>query len=649
MSRLSRVVWGVGIVTLMVCAVLVTDVVPWLRGDVPWIPDRGQWVWDYSAPRWAWLVPALLGVVGYVWGAQRALNAAAQTASYPLKLMLWAFGGAVIVPLLLLALENAPLFALFTRATSPFTGGFSYATATLDDADRILDDWQGIIEDYRRDANPGPPSGVALSPPGLVMVYQTVNSAFDQSPAAANAYGSMLRPLQCQNLDLMTWDDSEMASVWLQVLMPFWAALALVPLYKLGKLVFGASSARLAVIVWPLVPGMAVFQPRFNVVYPLIAVTMLWWLWRGLVRARVRWLFASGVMLSLGMFLNISLIPLGLLAGLTLTGYRALIVRSAWRRLIAELIAFGAGCTVIWLAYWAASGQTPWGLIAFLLDQHYVLYRPYWPWVVMHPADMFLFVGIPVTLLALWRIGALRKVWQRPTGRTPGDVFALAIAITLLALVLSGTARGETGRVWLFFAPVWVLLAANVLTRFDRRTQGMLLVFQAICLVSIAAVLRPNFTTFTVPPRPAEAASAPVFATDVRFEAGSDAVTLVGVDVDQAPGEVILHLFWRAEGHVERPYMLSLLSIAPDGTPGESLSWNPVDWNYPPSCWTPGREFVDTVRFSLGEDAAPGDWLFSLSIQDVFTHDVMRAMHADGTVSQQVGIGPVAVRAADAP
>lgn len=646
MARSSRGIMGIGIVTIGLCVILVSDSMSWVRGDVPWIPIMGRWVWDYSAPRWAWVVPAIIGVAVYVWGAHRALKASEQSTAYPLHLMLWAFGGAVLVPLLLLALENGSLFVLFTRSVSPYTGGFAYAATTIDDIERALDDWPGVIDEYRQNVNPAP-GGVALSPPGLVIVYRAVDQVFARVPVAAESYGSMLRPLQCQNLGLMTWNNSEMAAVWLQILMPFWAALAVIPLYRLGRLVCDAASARLAVVLWPLVPGMAVFQPRFNVFFALIAVVMLWLLWLGMVRGRVGWVAVSGVVLSAGMFFNISLVPLGLLAGLTLIGYRALIARTEWRRLVAELIAFGAGSASIWMLYWGASGQTPWGLIEFLLNQHYDLYRPYWPWLVMHPYDMFLFVGIPVALLSLWRIGVLRKLRRREANITRSDVFALASAITLVVLVLSGTARGETGRVWLFFAPVWVLLAAAVLSLFNRRAWLAVLVFQAVCLLSIAAVLRPNFTAYTMPPGPAEAASAPTFTTNARFEAGSDAITLVGLSVDQAPGEVILHLHWRAEVRVERPYVLSLLSIAPDGSPGENVSWNPLEWNYPPSCWKPGQEFIDTVSVPLGEDVMPGDWLFSLAIQDVFTQNAMQVINSDGTMTQQFGIGPVTVLAAN--
>ncbi len=645
MARPARALWAIGSITLLVCVLIVTDALPWLRGDVPWIPEAGRWVWDYGALRWAWAIACAAGVAVYAWGALRLLRATADASVYPVRLVLWAYGGAVLLPLLVLALQSAPLFVLFTRAVSPITGGYAYAAVMAAETDDAFVNWPDFVAGYREARNVHPPSGAALSPPGLVMIYRAAGTLFEQVPPVAEQVGSAVRPLQCQNLDLMTWDDSALAATWLQIFMPFWAGLALLPLYRLGVLVFDAASARLAVALWPLVPGLAIFQPRFNVFYALLAALMLLLLWRGIVGRRLAWIALSGGVLSAGLFFNLSLVPLGLLAGLTLTGYRARVTQDL-RRLVAELLVFGMGCASVWLAYWGASGQAPWGLVEFLLGQHYDLYRPYWPWLVLHPYDMFLFVGVPVALLALWRITRLRVLWGHAADASRGDVLALAAAITLVVLVLSGTARGETGRVWLFFAPVWVLLAASVLQRLDHRARVGSVAFQALCLLSLGAVLRVNFTALTEPPNPPAAAQAPTFPVYAAFEAGPDAVTLVGLSVDAAPDAVTLHLHWRAETRVKRPYVLALLSIAPDGTPQDTLSWNPLDWDYPPSCWKPGHAFVDTVRVPLGAAAMPGEWLFSLSIRDVFTGETMRVTGPDGNVSGQLGIGPVTVPAA---
>lgn len=358
------------------------------------------------------------------------------------------------------------------------------------------------------------------------------------------------------------------------------------------------------------------------------------------MRERPRWIVVSGFVLSVGLLLNLSLMPLGLLAGLIILGYRLLAQPASFRLALRDLTLFGAGCASAWAIYWALAGVSPLAIADEMLGAHYELYRPYWPWLLLHPYDMAIFTGVPVMALALARMWQLRR--RAPVTR-PADVLAGAAALTLVLVTLSGTARGETGRVWLFFAPVWLLLAADRLASFGPREQKGFLALQALCALTMAAVLRANFTAFTEPPRPAGAQSAPTFPVHAHFARGNDRVTLVGLSVETSPVAVTLHLHWRADVRIERPYVLTLVSVPPDGSSPASLNWNPHGWNYPSSCWTPGREFVDTVTIAPAGGLTAGDWLFSLSILDAFTREPMQVTLPDGTVSGQVGIGPVHV------
>ena len=686
-------------VTLVFCVLLVTDALPWLRGDVLWIPLLGRWRWPYGHPRWAWLVPCALALTLYVGGAL-ALLTRRVTLRYPVRLVLWTFVGAALLWTLLLTLEGSPIFLLFTRAVSPVTGGYQYAAALVTDLDATLRHWSPFVDEYLAIVQLDPPGGVALSPPGVLAVYEANGTLLDAVPPLADHAAALIRPQQCQNLAMMAWTNADLGSAWFQMWMPLWAALGIAPLYRLGTLVFDQTRARLAVAVWPLVPGLAIFMPRFNVFFPLITLIVLVSLWRGLLRDRPRWIAVSGFALSVGLLLNLSLVPLGLLAGLTIMGWHVLpINRQArafwftsppgplstrgegesdvrevpspyWERgfrgevntrrnqnrillilrpylsalgkkgVARDLVLFGAGCASSWLIYALLAGLS-FGDLLSGFDRHADLYRPYLPWLLLHPYDMFIFVGLPVAAFALWRMIRLHRA--RRSSITPGDLFTGTAALTLVILVLSGTARGETGRVWLYFAPVWILLAVDVLADFGPRQWAGFLVLQAVCLLSMAGFWRANFTGLTEPPQPAKAASTPVFPAHARFTRGDDAIMLVGLDLDAAPTGITLRLHWRADARVTRPYVLNLLSIPPDGSPPDSLTWNPEGWNYPPACWTPGRAFIDTVPLSLGDTLTPGNWLFSLSIIDAFTGESMTVTLPSGEVSTQFGIGPVLV------
>jgi hypothetical protein len=247
-------------------------------------------------------------------------------------------------------------------------------------------------------------------------------------------------------------------------------------------------------------------------------------------------------------------------------------------------------------------------------------------------------VGLPIAVLA---IVAIWRIVRRGVGRS--GIFAFSAALTLILMTLSGTARGETGRVWLFFAPLWILLAADLLKRLNR--PAPIFWAQALCLLCMAAVLRVHFTALTPPPAPPAADRAATILANVQFQRNMDAVTLVGFDSEVTKSTITLHLHWRASGngYVRRPYVLSLVPVAPDGSLRESLNWSPVDWNYPPSCWLPGQEFIDTVSVPLGDKAIPGDWWFSVAVSDVFTHE---PMIVKGQGATQAAIGPLIVSGA---
>lgn len=626
----ERVILALGIVTLLFCVVLVTDVVPWLRGQVPFLPDDATWIWLYKQPRLPWLLPCIAGVTVYAAAALYFLHR--QSAR---SLLLWAFCGAALLPLLLMTLEGRPLYLLFARTSSAVIGGYQGAAAIIDDLGAALRHWPEVMRVY---GEINPVGGAAIAPPGLIVIFKTVEGVLHGLPPTERAFSALLRPLQCQNPQMSLWSDSSLSSAWVQMAMPFWAALSVAPLYRLGVMIFGAQTGRWAAALYPLVPGVVLFIPRFNVLYVLLAASMLVFLWRGLADQRWRglWLWLAGFVVSVGMFLNLAVVPLGLLGGVTILLYWLARRRSTPLRLADALLAFGLGCAVFWLVYGALSGVTLFDIMRASFARHLSLNRPYLPWLFLHPYDMYLFIGLPLAALSLWRI------WRSRQLETNANIFGAAAGVSLVILVLSGTGRGETGRVWLFFAPLWLLLAADVLR--GMRYRGAVIAMQCAVLLCMAAVVQANFTELTPVPAPPSAAP-PAFPINARFVRASDEVTLTGLDVEQTEGAVALRLHWRAEGrYVRGMYQLALIPIAPDGGPRDPVSWIPYDGNYPPSCWLPGHEFADTVTVLLGADPPPGDWLFSLSIIDVFTRQPMDVVNASGRMDSQVGIGPVAVR-----
>jgi len=180
-SLAVALIWAV---TLITATVIAFDIVPWLRGDAPWIPDDGQWIWTHEAPHWPWVLPAAAGLALYVAGAIALLRRTQASARYPVGLTLWAFGGIVLLTLLLMNLENSPLFLLLVRLTTQ--GHFHAASAEITSLEHTLRHWPDFTAWLL--AETGQSNGVVLSPPGIAAVYYAVAQGFEQMPARTSRW-----------------------------------------------------------------------------------------------------------------------------------------------------------------------------------------------------------------------------------------------------------------------------------------------------------------------------------------------------------------------------------------------------------------------------------------------------------------------------
>jgi hypothetical protein len=104
--------------------------------------------------------------------------------------------------------------------------------------------------------------------------------------------------------------------------------------------------------------------------------------------------------------------------------------------------------------------------------------RSYGLWLLFNPLDLVVFLGAPIAVLFAAR------VWEATKSRTPDACgpFALAAAAGLALLLVSGTVRGEVGRIWIPLMPLLLVPAADrVGPRWRAPALGALLAL--LCLV----------------------------------------------------------------------------------------------------------------------------------------------------------------------
>jgi len=645
-QRIGR--WAFVIVFALVGLALWADLWPALRGG-----EALGWQWAIRPPQPRLLI--LLGALAlYLLGAGLAQH----RDSWALA---WAVLGAGGLALALLAVwHDWPLVELFHRTISPTATGPLAVAAWADWSEPRYGVWSQAmpaLHDFSRH--------VALSPPGLPWLMRATQEGLALWPNLSATLQTPLLDDQCASTVFLSYTPAERASAWLGILMPLGAGLAVLPLGAVARRWYGAAWARRLALAYPLIPALALFAGSWNTLYPLGALLALWAFLRGAdARLRPAWLAFSGLVYGLLCFANFSLVPLALLLGwlaLLLTlwpspnplqtpspnplstrgrgfyppsplvgegpgmggGIRAALLMGLW---------FGLGALLPWAAYSLATGDSPLALLAVAFDQHFDLAYDSPLWAAMHLWEWAVMGGLPIVALALLSLRpgpqahplALRLAW--------------ALLLSLLILILAHVARGETGRVWLFFTPL-ALLAIRTHSLDGTRSGWPLWLALACMLLGLSGWL--TMSADDVQPRPAApqleaAAWQPINADFGPFR------LLAWAGERRAEG-LALRLLWQADERMSQPYWLAALPVAPDGGPGAPLVWQPAATRYPTTCWRLGESWSEEVVIPLPAAAPAGAWYLSLTAFAALDAplDTLSVALPDGTTDRQGGLGPL--------
>lgn len=626
--------------TIVIGLALLFDWWPMIRGGF-------GWRWPYAAPELTALaryLPFAFGLAVYLLGIRLFSRAAS-----------WLYVGWCVVATLLLSLAalaalGDPLYLLLNRTISGVTtGGFSVAIR-LDDVGNAVRQWPELMPTFEKFS-----SHMAISPPGWPLAYALLAKALDSYAPLARLLSGVLRPLQCNDIPLMQLSNGQIASAWLGIASPLWGALTIIPLYDLGRRVGDAKVARLASAWWPLVPSLIMFLGTLSTPYPLASVTIFWFFWIGLERlAKHRvaaGLLVAGALTGLALLYSFAFLPfilfLGLFTLLHWQDFGRRPFRLGLRQPVLAGLHFGAGLVTILILYTALTGHTPLAVFQSAMAYHVQLARSYWPWIVLHLWDYALFLGLVVFLLAL--IGAFR--YTKAAVRT----MAVALTLTLFIVLVSGTGRGETGRIWLFFAPFSLLIAADVLGAFSQNHQRLLLASQLLWLFGLVLVLRTVDGIYVPPPELAAVRYAtvdePAIETAVDF---GDELQLQGfsgtIQTDPGladPAQLSVDLYWHPNRPIETPYFFSAVVVSPEGLPMTDLVWQPFDYQFPTTCWYEASQqgrIIDRVTVPLSEPAVVGDYWVSLRMfaLDEDGKPLYMPLNVPGAGQQdQVGLGPI--------
>jgi hypothetical protein len=499
--------WLVAMVlaTLGVCWLLVIDGLPLgVRGEWQWGRIQGEIFWPgvlmvalvlaaYAGfikacapwvqrdPRWLRSL-ALAALVPASFGVQIALQ---QTGHDPASLAKW--------PLVLY-----------------FAGPSGYYTAARSEV-RSAREFLLHYPDFQ--ARHGP-FHLGTHPPGLVLLHYGAIRLCESSPRLTRGL-LQLQPRSVRDgfravTQDATLSGADQASLWLIGLLTQLASAAtVVPLFLLTRRVSTPAAAWTATALWPLIPAVTLFMPKSDVLYPLFTSSCLAAAGSGRSPlARYLCHALAGVFLCLGMFLSFALVALIPVISMVLVFADQLPRAKDWGGAARRLSALAVGFLAPVLLLWLGTGHNLPVTWLECYRKHAAFYsvetRSYWDWVGFNLGEFFVALGVPLATAALVGTILLLKWGGHPETQHPGPgqrsddsvvrrfrarVLVWSWLLTLLVLNFSGKNLGEVARLWIFWMPLAVPAAAQVLMRSGGRWWPALVLllmqsFQTVVLVN---------------------------------------------------------------------------------------------------------------------------------------------------------------------
>ena len=635
MLKLPRLKLSLGIAILVFLGLLATDAVPPLRGGA-------GWQWDYASPE-DWTPVYLLAGALFIYSGGGVVFRRFEIK--PFFRLIWALVGMVSITLLALNIQGDPFFLLFTRTVSPVQSGAStlavYELAE-EDVQPSLNHWTDIMEKSKPDQLNI--IHFTTHPPGQPLAHYAVAQPLDRL-SFLQATQMDLRAYQCSDLGVMTYTQGEIlsAGAW-GILMPFWAALAIIPIFLTVRLftenkILAADTASW----WALIPSILLFTPTWNTLYPFLCITAFYALAKGLKSKPLFWVGVAGMLISLTTLLTFSVLPVGLLFALYVLGVwwwleRPLSQNNALSWLMQIGAVFILGFMSLWLIFWLYSNTSPFAIFNTGIENHREIVQraDYLAWVFLHLYDLFLFTGWAVVGLFLLGIYfALKNLRQGHA--SPSTILGVALGLTMIIGAVSGTAQGETARLLTFYIPFMLIVAALSLQNgkgFHPLWWGV----QAVTVLVMATYIPVIPQDLNDPPQaPRQDVPNNVdwpfreVKVDIASMNYEGSFRLAGFRAVGDPGiqSITVQLEWEGISPTERPYQFRIIARAENDIDGEIVSeaylWYPQSGNYLTSCWQEGDQIRDVFVLTVPPVAKPVQWTLELQAIDYRTDEIIPA------------------------
>jgi hypothetical protein len=630
------------VTTLALTLLIVTDWLSFLRGPAP---ETSEWYWPHLLRpfnRW-WpsiLVAGLFWLVAAWWLTPELSDR---------RRNILALAGLILTSFLLqLALiyadRSAVAAEIVDRTLSNQASGFFEAAAEIKDMAVVLRSYPQQMTEF-------PSEHAQTHPPGFIVANWLTIRILARWPAFSEHVAQSIRPLRCTDLWLLNRPPEVSAALAFWSVLPLLAAaFCNIPAYGLARLLLRGRSRRLATLLAASIPALLLFGPKSVQIYALLVLFLFWTFQSALVKNSLWRFLLAGALISLMTYLSLGnaiLLPLLILYAVLrqwlIAGLHQEIPENmnSWTSFLIQIFIFTAAAISLWLLAWMLWSIPPWSIAQIGLQQHYNLvtkFRRYDWWLIWNLIDLSLFAGWPLFLGFIGSIWLAIQAWRRKRV-TAVELLTVCLLLLIIVLDISGSARGEVGRIWLFFIPLLAYPAARfwTLSLPNKHHAWLIFALQLLITVSLGLSWRPVRAVIVVAEEPTMPAASPGIELDGAII--NQPFLLYGYSLQsdqlQAGGQLELTLFWQAEEPAQRPYTVFNHIVDKSGSlVAQQDSW-PVNGQWPPTCWQAGDKIVDTYLIKLPDDLPSGSYYLYSGLYDA--QSGVRVPLQDGSDTFQLG------------
>lgn len=441
---MNKMFWIISFICVLFYAAVISDFIPLVRGPV----DKSvsvQWTYYFVntvSKIWAPVVVFIGYILLFIWiWGKKKWKVKEELISISLIVFI-----IFIFQLSLVYFSRFGLTVLFRRVVDPGINGYFTASLKVKDVESFLRNYPKEVLYY--------PQHAASHPPGSPLFLYGIENLFKSNPALTQLFIKFIREPKGEALRLWKGlsDSGRVSAIFAAFLLHFLSSLAVLPLYYMVKLWKGKSAALRTIFIYGFIPSVSFFAVLFDPFYALFSLFSFWLLYFGIKNGKNIFIFASGFILTLGLFFSFSLLPVFLF----LLVLDIIFSLRKGKNYIYVGVPFILGGSVVLILLTGAG----FNLAATFMSISKNLAPHSSLWFIFNPYEFFIFSGLPVSLLFFW--GTIKAVKDKVLHNE--KLIYLSFWITFVATIILDINKRETGRTYITLMFIPVALTGSFIT-----------------------------------------------------------------------------------------------------------------------------------------------------------------------------------------